>query len=899
MTRLLLQHPYPSVLLSTVAEHFAPDMALIVPNVQAGRDLRGALRQAGQARTLTQVGREGLREAGWQPLRPGQREAFLREALAEVPFAYLQPLMHRPGTLTRLERLISELLRANLEPQAVLAVAEGDRERDVALAFVALVERCQAGRVYPGTGTEFFAARLTGLVARRSVAHGFAYLDAAQLALVDRLLTAGSLVTLPVSEAARSQRRTQETAVALRTLGFVNAPVTGTARRTGDQVVAAYLEGGSPPRGLRQEAYADVDSEVRACLRQVRAWLEDGSRPEQVAVIVRREATYLSALSDVALEYQLPLVSGAQLPLLETPLGAVVQAWVDAHVREWRYLSTRRLLTHPLLRPEFDALGRARALQPQCPSGAGAWDASLTWLELPEETTWQSGLGVLQRLLVDLGVAGRCAGDPALNTALTLLTDRLEAEARRPDPCRREDLLGLVAHVLRSSTVPVLMGRSGVRVADPLAALGRRFDHVWVLGVADTLFPSRAVDNPLLDAFTRARWAAAGVVLPDASGLASVEEALFLGAVGGAGLDVVVSRPRRDESGKDVRPSPFWRRLGGEEGQNVPMPYGSQDERRLALTLAGAPPEETLGAVEIERSRDAGQVGVHNGSLAAPILVADRRWSPSQLHSAGDCRFKWFAEKVLGLQELLDPEAQEDRRVTGTLLHAALEGALKDGAVNDAPAIRVQRAERALLSKEREMRGRGDFYAGPLWPVQLEEIRRTAGRAVRSDDFLPSGWTPVALEETSEFTVTAGAHTYKLVGVVDRLDRTPDGLTVTDYKTGSYVSKVVLGGKRNLEVQLPLYMKALGAVNGRYFGIEGAKNLKEGAGPLVESPKKKYRWDQHQQDVMAFLEDLGDHLLQGDVGPSPDLALEACSYCRMRPVCRYRGVTAEGGEVSA
>jgi RecB family exonuclease len=389
------------------------------------------------------------------------------------------------------------------------------------------------------------------------------------------------------------------------------------------------------------------------------------------------------------------------------------------------------------------------------------------------------------------------------------------------------------------------------------------------------------------------------VILPDATGLASVEDALFLGAVGGAGLDVVVSRPRRDEAGKDVRPSLFWRRLGGGDSTSEVLPHGSQQERRLALTLAGTPPEDLLVAVEIERLRDAGHFGVHGGALAAPIVVADRRWSPSQLHSAGACRFRWFAEKLLGLQEPLDPEAQEDRRITGTLLHAALEGALKDGTVNDSSALRIQRAERALLSTEREMRGRGDFYAGPLWPVQLEEIRRTAGRAVRSDDFLPPGWTPVALEDKREFTVKAGVHTYRLMGVVDRVDRTPDGLTVTDYKTGSYVSKVVSGGKLNLEVQLPLYMGSLDAVNGRYFSIEGAENLKDGAGPAAESPRKKYSWSQHQLDVDAFLQDLGDHLLQGNVGPSPDTALEVCKYCRMRPVCRHRGATAEGEEVSA
>ncbi|MCD0176216.1 hypothetical protein IHN32_09705, partial [Deinococcus sp. 14RED07] len=71
MTRTLLQHPFPSVLLTAVSAHYSPDMALIVPNVQAGRDVRGTLRNAGPARTLTQTARGALQETGWQPLRPG------------------------------------------------------------------------------------------------------------------------------------------------------------------------------------------------------------------------------------------------------------------------------------------------------------------------------------------------------------------------------------------------------------------------------------------------------------------------------------------------------------------------------------------------------------------------------------------------------------------------------------------------------------------------------------------------------------------------------------------------------------------------------------------------------------------------------------------------------------
>lgn len=888
MTRLLLTHPYPSVLLDGAAERFASHLCLVVPNLQAGRDLRGRLPGAGNAITLTQLAREALRDAGWTPLTPGYREAFLREALADVPFTYLEPLRERGGTLLALGRLIGELMRARVDPAQLLEVARPGRERDVALAYGAVVARSGAERRFDATGAEFFAGRLPELPRRPSLVHGFAYLDAAQVALLDRLLAPGSLVTLPFARGGRGLKRTHETLEALTGRGFQVTPLNGPARRTGDQVVAAYVDGREAGPVFRREEYPDPEAEVRACLRQVRAWLAQGVRPERLAVIARHEGTYLGVLADVAREYGLPLVSSGQMPLLHTPLGGLVRAWVDAHTREWRYSAARRVLTHPLLQPGLDTLARARALQPACPSGLAAWDEGLTWLEVPQETTWREGLGILGRLLVDLGVRGRCTRDPALNAAVTLLADRLAAEARSDAPCSREELLGTVAHVLRSSTVPVLLGRSGVRVANPLAALGRRFDHVWVLGLSDTLFPVRTADHPLIDSVTRTRWADGGVHLPDASTLASVEEALFLGAVAGAGLDLVVSRPRRGPDGRELRPSPFWSRLGEGQAAEV-LPLGSEGERLLALALGGESlPEALEGKAQVERDRDRGLTGPHAGQLSRPIAVSERRWSPSQLHAAGACRYRWFAGKLLGLEEPLDPDGGEDRRVTGTLLHAALEGALRGEAPGDSLEDRVRRAEVALGRKERELRVSGALRVGPLWPVQREEIRRAAVRAVRSPAFVPPGWTPVRLEERLEFTVQAGEHSYAMVGVVDRLDRTPDGLRVTDYKTGSSISRVVQDGRLNLEVQLPLYMEALGAVNGRYLSIEKAEEL-AGAGPAAESPRRKYRWEDHRANVTAFLEELAGALAGGDVAPSPDLKREACGFCPVRPVCRDRG----------
>ncbi|ACO47748.1 PD-(D/E)XK nuclease family protein [Deinococcus deserti] len=896
MTRLLLTHPYPSVLLDGAAERYSPDLRLLVPNVQAGRDLRGRLSNSGPAMTLTQTARDLLRDAGWTPLNTGNREAFLRDVLSGLPLEYLDPLRDKPGTLLSLQRLLGELMRANIDAALLSEVAAPGRERDVARMFMALVQRSEAERTFDPVGAEFFAGRFAPVPARRMLVHGFAYLDASQVALLDRLLAPGSLVTLPFVDGARGLQRTGETLKALVARGLEVCHLQGKAIRSGDEVVAAYVHRSAAERAFRNEEFPDIESEVRSCLRQVRSWLDDGVRADHLAVIVRHEATYLAALADVAREYAVPLVSGGQLPLLHTPLGSLLQAWIDAHAREWRYSATRRVLTHPLLRLSVDALARARALQPGCPSGLGVWNADLDWLDVPEDTTWLEGLGVLQRLLVDLGVRDQCQHDPALNVAVSLLGDRLSAEARRTDACSREQLLGLVRHVLQTTTMPVLLGRGGVRVANPLAALGRRFDHVWVLGVSDTLFPARSADHPLIDSATRRRWSRSGVHVPDVSALASVEEALFLGAVAGAGHELVISRPRRGPDGRELRPSPFWSRLGEGKAEAAPLALGSEMERLLTLALAGQTlPGSIQGKVQVERERDAGHFGPHSGQLDSPIRVEERRWSPSQLHAAGACRYRWFTQKLLRLDEPLDPDLVEDRRVTGTLLHAALEAALQDRAAGDTTEDRVRRAEEALKRKERQLWASGELRGGPLWPVDREEIRRTAVRAVRSPAFVPPGWVPVHLEERREFTVRAGDATFALVGIVDRLDQTPDGLTVTDYKTGSYVSKVVFEGVMNLEVQLPLYMEALGAAGGRYLSIENAENLPEAAGPAAESPRKSYRWAQHQAKVSLFLENLATALAQGNVAPSPDHKREACAYCAVQPVCRDRGRVAEVG----
>src|SRR5439155_26107718 len=68
-----------------------------------------------------------------------------------------------------------------------------------------------------------------------------------------------------------------------------------------------------------------------------------------------------------------------------------------------------------------------------------------------------------------------------------------------------------------------------------------------------------------------------------------------------------------------------------------------------------------------------GRLGGDVAPLAARL--AAMRWSPTRLGELGACGFKFYARRVLGLEEEDDPAVEVDARERGTLGHAVL-GAL-------------------------------------------------------------------------------------------------------------------------------------------------------------------------------------------------------------------------------
>src|SRR5690606_36186389 len=188
------------------------------------------------------------------------------------------------------------------------------------------------------------------------------------------------------------------------------------------------------------------------------------------------------------------------------------------------------------------------------------------------------------------------------------------------------------------------------------------------------------------------------------------------------------------------------------------------------------------------------------------------------------------------------------------------------------------------------------------WPLQRREHLEKLARVVRAEDFLLPGSQVVRLE--SEFVGSWRGFTVR--GYVDRVDDGPDGLVLTDYKTGK---SMPLGAKNSrgepkLDLQLPLYVETAAkgwygekaAVrSARYFSINGAATISESKSDEAE--------------LQHFVQRAVATLQRGEFPVDPDAEQKVCAYCEFDAVCRRgprlgrkrrraEGVTSEASEAA-
>jgi hypothetical protein len=311
-------------------------------------------------------------------------------------------------------------------------------------------------------------------------------------------------------------------------------------------------------------------------------------------------------------------------------------------------------------------------------------------------------------------------------------------------------------------------------------------------------------------------------------------------------------------------------------------------ERRLGQWRAGRSPD--LGAWDALLGDDA-RVALAALGERHPLAA---ELHPTRLERYVGCPFAFYVRDVLGLEAPAEPgESLEIEPLEfGTLAHGILEHAyarvIDDGLDRDGALAAVAAAWEARCT---DAERRGVTGAALAWAVRREMLLEDLLRAVRLDPvFLDRGERPVAVElrfgERHERIVTLvlpGGGEVRFAGRLDRVDETPSGARVVDYKTG--------GGstereriKRGLSVQLPVYQLAVRQTMGEAYGaVTSLYRLVTRKGGFEE-----LELDGDEPTARARLSVLVGEVAKGiEGGLFPRTSHQGCDYCDIGYACGF------------
>ncbi|MFN8378176.1 MAG: PD-(D/E)XK nuclease family protein [Anaerolineae bacterium] len=432
---------------------------------------------------------------------------------------------------------------------------------------------------------------------------------------------------------------------------------------------------------------------------------------------------------------------------------------------------------------------------------------------------------------------------------------------------------------LRRETAATTLDEPGGRDGRVLAttvndARGLAHRHVFLLGLSEGIFPAPVAEDPLLLESERQALREGGLDLP-LRAERSDDTGLFYELAGMAGETLTLSRPTlRDgaewvesalwRASKSAFESPFLTTIG--VGAVTPArEVAHRQEAALAVAEAardGATPLDGalngwLAAVDhagwgrlrrawsVEASRLSRNASydAFSGRLAADdwrAALADYfapgyGWSASQLNTLGECGFRFFSRRLLGLETLEPPQVGLDVRQRGTLMHDILEQTYRR-VMDEALAIVPANLERALQLLEDEAHAafaRAPYQLGfkprPGWGQEQARMRAQLAALVQADfagekvgEVLADSPVPsmderfvVGLEGSYDIPalmVGENGHPVRVRGRFDRIDRQGDRWLIVDYKSGSTPIdlKETLRGRN---FQMMIYLLALRAQN--------------------------------------------------------------------------------------
>jgi len=577
------------------------------------------------------------------------------------------------------------------------------------------------------------------------------------------------------------------------------------------------LEGGSPR------------AELELVAGEIRALLDDGMAPRDIAVVHRSPGAVAELLAEVLEEFDVPFALSQRLPFCHTSLGHALCGLLAAALEEQpglaaagrledllAWLRAPGLLARPGLADKLEADARGRGIA----SAVGArelWESEhwpLDTLDHVREASQQGTHALIERIQRELqwlfsaprrGQAQVLAGPQledahALSAATGMLAELADIASAAP---RLAPSPGELLAILRGLELAPPTPEDGeepgaVAVLDPLALRARRVRALFLCGLQANVFPAPAHPPPWLSEDERRGLAEASglrLALPD-SPLAA-ERYLFYAAISRPEELLALSWHSAGDNGDSTFPSLFLedvcdlfhddlrsqrvlRAAGAADWPGPGRAPASWSARELAL----ASPPQDPPAMQPLRDQQ----------LLAE-LREDKLWSASALKNWMDCPARWFVESLLRAKDI-DPDAEPLAR--GGLAHAALKDTL-EGLRRDTGSARLTpaRLEQARTLLHQALARHAPHFPLSVSPERIPGVRRRLEvdleryleYACEQDSPLEPTYLELGFGFAEEenglppLDLGQGVH---VRGRIDRIDLSPQGQAVVyDYK-GAY-----------------------------------------------------------------------------------------------------------------
>ncbi len=592
--------------------------------------------------------------------------------------------------------------------------------------------------------------------------------------------------------------------------------------RLGIPFSAARFSGPLLPWGRQIRALLHLIQHREAA--RLERWLDARRTTESgVANFDLRLAFYglgLSLIQDLAALRRDDVLAQESLPL------PVRHGYADADDRDDGLRLTRR-------RVPTEALRQARNQASELCRMFDSWTGPQAWSGHRER---------LDSLLIHLG----WTESTGLQQEVTKVVDRLSAGIPASVSLDYDELTQSLIDAFSGSGLDRFGGLGGgVQILDVTEARGRTFQHLFVLGMNRGVFPRSIREDPALPDELRRVLARQGHgVLPDLplkrAGFA--EERFLFAQLCSASPRVTLSWQAADDDNRELATSPLVERLswsrepfralsplseGVGADSSTRLRTGMESAIRAALrgsprqikaALAHAQPVDLSVpaaavaaarwsvASELDRSpAEADRLGPYLGFVGEATDAADPRLAQAlyitTLESFAVCPWRTFLEKLLRLEVLPDPVEilpGIDPFLIGQLVHRVLERLVETP--QSAPASgfdEIRGSQPAsfswpdderlldLLNRAARSVARDQGIAWDGFPEILAEIARPyligARRLLALD---PPGTGPVAVEMDAGLPIGRGETDHQLRFKIDRIDRAPDRLLLSDFKTG-------------------------------------------------------------------------------------------------------------------